>query len=170
MIRCAITHAATVLAGTCVAATAYAADWRLISPLIAQKKATFGDATSIRRSGNRVLLWTDTVDLMGAPDRFEIRVQWAVDCANNTSQLLAYIDYNRLGENKRSDSTPGSVSPTAPDTVGETLTKFACATTEERDSQFDAKVESPSESWINFLNKMSTPQTSGRVTPRKPKH
>ena len=108
-----------------------AADWVFIdwSPAY----SAYADPTTVRQSGERVRMWTLTdyrsVQTYDGSAYLSNKAEFENDCQAGRVRMLAFFLYSEAkgsGKVIHSDAHPGNWQPIMPDTIGQTMWKFAC--------------------------------------------
>ena len=87
------------------------------------------DADSIRRDGSTVLVWTHDDASKDYSEKYSIsKRRLKFDCYNESWDLVSWVEYDRSGNVKNSNSSGGTgMEAIVPGSVGEVLFKIFCS-------------------------------------------
>ena len=122
-----------------VGAQATAADWWMITPASSNPQVVeMGDAASIRTEGRLISIWTHR--FYAVPDRRvkSALLHYQVDCDRRATREGRFIDFDASLKTIESggDSEANNWIDIAPDTVGDRIVTFACASPAYRKQHF----------------------------------
>ena len=89
----------------------------------------FFDADTVIKDRDVTTIWLKTVRKVTADNdgAWANAAKWKVGCKARTIQTLTSSDYDKAGQFIKSYNNPESVNEIVPDSVGETVSKIACA-------------------------------------------
>jgi hypothetical protein len=91
--------------------------------------AFFADSQSLTAIGRLKVVWVWSLYKVIQPHA-DTKARYAIDCDGKTYRVLSEINYDRAGNNSSSDVS-GSTQSVVPETMGEAIADFACATPEQ---------------------------------------
>ena len=108
-----------------------AADWVFLD--WTPSYSAYADPTTVRQSGERVRMWTLTdyrsVQTYDGSAYLSNKAEFEHDCQAGRVRMLAFSLYSEAkgsGKVVHSDVHPGKWQQIVPDTIGQTMWKFAC--------------------------------------------
>jgi len=118
-----------------VSSNAKASDWVVLDSAGEEEQffVQYADNESIRRYGDIVKIWTMVDDKfpqnVQGKKYLSSKVQWEVDCKSEKMRVVYTTFYSGNmgnGEPVLTDPTSSEPSPVSPDSIDESLFKFAC--------------------------------------------
>lgn len=109
---------------------AYSATWYAFTSANTESTRFFFDRDSVIKSGDKVTVWTKTVNdvkSLNLDQRYSTAARRSYSCNKKTVQTLAFINYGKGGNIIFSSSKPSDATEIIPDSVDEEIIKAVCS-------------------------------------------
>ena len=149
-------HLATLFAALLISLPAHASEWWYVTAST-DNNVFFTDTQSIQRQGVTAVFWEYEIYKTPIAKTVSVKIQYSLDCSSKRMSGLASVTYDAAGTAISSDGPIASFS-IAPDTVGDAVQKFVCASGPDRQRLGTKLALSPEESAKRIFAITNAPQ------------